>query len=64
MKGRERKRAPHVPGLDAVLGPKGGKCQAQLVAVAIDHISRSGSEENREPFMGQERLKNKVRGLR
>ena len=34
--------------LDAVLGPKGGKCQAQLVPIAIDHISRSGSEENKE----------------
>lgn len=64
VKGRERKRAPHMPGLDTVLGPKGGKCQAQLVPVAIDHISCSGSEENREPFMGQERLENKVRGLR
>ncbi|KAI4531158.1 hypothetical protein MG293_019016 [Ovis ammon polii] len=40
--------------------PKGGKCQAQLVPVAIDHISCSGSEENREPFMGQERLENKL----
>ena len=29
VKGRERKRAPHMAGLDAVLGPKGGKCQAR-----------------------------------
>ena len=35
-------------GLDAVLGPKGGKCQAQLVPIAINHISSSSSEESKE----------------